>query len=265
MASVPAAPHTLRLPDLGWPGTLQRRWKPCSGSSTSIAGRSICARTPAKKGLLRSFRRESEEMRARKVWETLRPWVAEVARRAGLQGMRTLLDKKVGYLSVGSNADNATIAIDGDRGPRVQNFCCLTRSWRIQHEWGTILSLTPAHYRAFRPPGQTNWTATMPPSISGLSASPSRSANKTRMSNLSERNGDKSRFGRERKQKILRRKRNRELRKALGLVKPPSSAWLKSCGLSKPECFAEPAESNSVVCRVTWMIADCVSPQFHAH
>ncbi len=47
------------------------------------------------------------------ILQELRPWVAEVARRAGLQGMRTLLDKKVGYLSVGSNADNATIAIDG--------------------------------------------------------------------------------------------------------------------------------------------------------
>ena len=43
-------------------------------------------------------------------------------RRAGLQGMRTLFDKNVGYLSVGSNADNATIAIDGDPGPHVQNF-----------------------------------------------------------------------------------------------------------------------------------------------
>jgi hypothetical protein len=53
------------------------------------------------------------------ILQELRPWVAEVARRAGLQGMRTLLDKKVGYLSVGSNADNATIAIDGDPGPLV--------------------------------------------------------------------------------------------------------------------------------------------------
>lgn len=34
---------------------------------------------------------------------------------------------------------------------------------------------------------------------------------------VSERNGDKARFGRERKKKILRRKRSRELRKALGL------------------------------------------------
>jgi len=32
---------------------------------------------------------------------------------------------------------------------------------------------------------------------------------------MSERNGDKSRFGRLRKQKILRRKRSRELRKVL--------------------------------------------------
>jgi hypothetical protein len=37
--------------------------------------------------------------------QELRPKVAEMARRAGLQGMRTLLDKKVGYLSVGSNAE----------------------------------------------------------------------------------------------------------------------------------------------------------------
>lgn len=34
---------------------------------------------------------------------------------------------------------------------------------------------------------------------------------------MSRRNGDKSRFGRERKQKILRRKRSRELRERLGL------------------------------------------------
>ena len=45
--------------------------------------------------------------------------------------MRTLLDKKVGYLSVGSNADNATIAIDGDPGPLVQSFCCLTGDHEI--------------------------------------------------------------------------------------------------------------------------------------
>jgi len=32
---------------------------------------------------------------------------------------------------------------------------------------------------------------------------------------VSERNGDKARFGRERRAKILRRKRNRELQKAL--------------------------------------------------
>ena len=36
---------------------------------------------------------------------------------------------------------------------------------------------------------------------------------------MSERNGDKSRFNRLRKQRILQRKRNRELRKALGLLK----------------------------------------------
>jgi hypothetical protein len=34
---------------------------------------------------------------------------------------------------------------------------------------------------------------------------------------MSKRNGDKSRFGRERKQKIRRRERLRELQKALGL------------------------------------------------
>ena len=36
---------------------------------------------------------------------------------------------------------------------------------------------------------------------------------------MSERNGDKSRFGQERQRKILRRKRVRELRTALGLEK----------------------------------------------
>lgn len=34
---------------------------------------------------------------------------------------------------------------------------------------------------------------------------------------MSERNGDRSRFGRQRKQKFLRRKRNRALRERLGL------------------------------------------------
>ena len=34
---------------------------------------------------------------------------------------------------------------------------------------------------------------------------------------MSQRNGDKARFGRERHRKILRRKRTRELRKVLGL------------------------------------------------
>jgi hypothetical protein len=35
---------------------------------------------------------------------------------------------------------------------------------------------------------------------------------------MSERNGDKSRFGRMRKQKLLRRKRNQTLRERLGLA-----------------------------------------------
>lgn len=37
---------------------------------------------------------------------------------------------------------------------------------------------------------------------------------------LSERNGDKSRFGRERRKKILQRKRNRELRERLKATTP---------------------------------------------
>jgi hypothetical protein len=40
---------------------------------------------------------------------------------------------------------------------------------------------------------------------------------------LSQLNGDKSRFNRLRRQKALQRKRNRELRKALGLLKGPSA------------------------------------------
>jgi hypothetical protein len=40
---------------------------------------------------------------------------------------------------------------------------------------------------------------------------------------LSAINGDKSRFHRLRKQKALQRQRNRELRKALGLLKPPAA------------------------------------------
>ena len=36
---------------------------------------------------------------------------------------------------------------------------------------------------------------------------------------LSEHNGDKARFNRQRKRKTLQRKRNRDLRKALGLLK----------------------------------------------
>jgi hypothetical protein len=42
---------------------------------------------------------------------------------------------------------------------------------------------------------------------------------------MSERNGDKARFGRERQRKLLRRKRTRELRKALETRGPsPASA-----------------------------------------
>lgn len=37
---------------------------------------------------------------------------------------------------------------------------------------------------------------------------------------MSERNGDKARFGRERRQKILRRKQTRESREALEIGKP---------------------------------------------
>jgi hypothetical protein len=39
---------------------------------------------------------------------------------------------------------------------------------------------------------------------------------------LSRLNGDRSRFNRVRKQKALQRKRNRELRKALGALKTPA-------------------------------------------
>jgi hypothetical protein len=44
---------------------------------------------------------------------------------------------------------------------------------------------------------------------------------------VSERNGDKSRFGRLRKKKILRRKRNRELREALSAAGPQVTARQK--------------------------------------
>jgi hypothetical protein len=47
---------------------------------------------------------------------------------------------------------------------------------------------------------------------------------------LSQLNGDKSRFHRLRKQKALQRKRNRELRKSLGLLKTPTTR-----GDSRPE------------------------------
>ena len=47
---------------------------------------------------------------------------------------------------------------------------------------------------------------------------------KKRSNCLSERNGDKSRFGRLRKKKILRRKRNRELREALSAPGPRVTA-----------------------------------------
>jgi len=39
---------------------------------------------------------------------------------------------------------------------------------------------------------------------------------------VSQSNGDKARFSRERKKKALKRKRNRELRKALGIPKAAS-------------------------------------------
>ena len=48
---------------------------------------------------------------------------------------------------------------------------------------------------------------------------------------MSERNGDKARFSRERKKKLLLRQRIRELRKALGLLnetREPTSAGLLS-------------------------------------
>jgi hypothetical protein len=41
---------------------------------------------------------------------------------------------------------------------------------------------------------------------------------------VSERNGDKARFGRERRRKILRRKRTRELRKALEMKQQATQA-----------------------------------------
>ena len=41
---------------------------------------------------------------------------------------------------------------------------------------------------------------------------------------VSERNGDKARFGRERRHKILRRKRTRELRKALEMKEQATQA-----------------------------------------
>jgi hypothetical protein len=43
-------------------------------------------------------------------------------------------------------------------------------------------------------------------------------------------NGDKSRFHRQRKQKALQRKRNRELRKALGSLKTPAAKAGKGAG-----------------------------------
>ena len=47
---------------------------------------------------------------------------------------------------------------------------------------------------------------------------------------LSQHNGDKSRFNRQRKQKALQRKRNRELRKTLGVVKTPAANAAKRAG-----------------------------------
>jgi len=47
---------------------------------------------------------------------------------------------------------------------------------------------------------------------------------------LSQHNGDKSRFNRMRKQKALQRKRNRELRKALGVLKAPAGEAARRAG-----------------------------------
>jgi hypothetical protein len=47
---------------------------------------------------------------------------------------------------------------------------------------------------------------------------------------LSQLNGDKSRFNRLRRQKTLQRQRNRELRKALGLLKPRTANAGKGAG-----------------------------------
>ena len=47
---------------------------------------------------------------------------------------------------------------------------------------------------------------------------------------MSQHNGDKSRFNRQRKQKALQRKRNRELRKTLGVVKTPAANAAKRAG-----------------------------------
>jgi hypothetical protein len=41
---------------------------------------------------------------------------------------------------------------------------------------------------------------------------------------MSQINGDKARFSRERKKKALKRKTNWELKKALGIMKPPKAA-----------------------------------------
>jgi hypothetical protein len=50
---------------------------------------------------------------------------------------------------------------------------------------------------------------------------------------MSERNGDKARFGRERRAKILRRKRTREFRKALEMQRQATPAPV----ISKPLVF----------------------------
>ena len=47
---------------------------------------------------------------------------------------------------------------------------------------------------------------------------------------MSQHNGDKSRFNRQRRQKALQRKRNRELRKTLGLPKTPAANAAKRAG-----------------------------------
>jgi hypothetical protein len=68
---------------------------------------------------------------------------------------------------------------------------------------------------------------------------------------VSEKNGDKSRFGQERRRKILRRKRVRELRKALGLENkatkqalPSPSKWKMASSGARSNGFARAAGLN---------------------